>query len=61
MLILVLIALVLMTGVCIYQTNAYKTRTDTIGIFCFFTYFLFCFVCGVIGLGITIFRLIAGV
>jgi hypothetical protein len=35
---ILLIALVLMTGVCIYQSNAYKTRTDTIGVNCFFAY-----------------------
>lgn len=60
MLLILLIALVLMAGVCIYQSNAYKTRTDTIGVNCFFAYFLTCFVC-VLGISFLIFRLIAGV
>jgi TRAP-type C4-dicarboxylate transport system permease small subunit len=60
MLLLTFIALVIMFGVCIYQSNAYKTRTDTIGVNCFFTYFLSCFVCA-IGLAFITFRFLNGI
>lgn len=60
MLIATLLALIFMTAVSIFQSSAYKTRTDTLGVNCFFVYFISCFIC-VIGLSVVIFRLISGV